>query len=130
MTNCFLWPPKWIPSTLVWSNYPDAVNYIPFFTYLGNTLTICGLATLGVLFSCPLVAYSMARIPWKGAKQLFAITLVVMMIPYQVTMIPIFYRFQAFRLGGFQYSTLAARIFFRRSVLYLPAPPVFFHGAA
>ena len=96
----FLWPPKWIPSTLVWSNYPDSVNYVPFFTYLGNTLTISVLATLGVLFACPLAAYGIARIPWKGAKPLFAITLVVMMVPYQVTMIPIFILFKNFGWVG------------------------------
>jgi multiple sugar transport system permease protein len=96
----FLWPPKWIPSVLEWSNYPAAIDYIPFFKYLSNTLTIAGLATLGVLFSCPLVAYSLARISWKGAKPLFAITLIVMMLPYQVTMIPIFIAFKKFGWVG------------------------------
>lgn len=96
----FLWPPKWIPGMLVWSNYPDSVNYVPFFQYLGNTLTISGLATLGVLFACPLVAYGIARIPWKGSKPLFALTLVVMMVPYQVTMIPIFILFKNFGWVG------------------------------
>jgi multiple sugar transport system permease protein len=96
----FLWPPKWIPSVMQWNNYPEAINYIPFFTYLSNTLTIAGLATLGVLFSCPLVAYSLARIPWRGAKPLFAVTLMVMMMPYQVTMIPIFIAFKNFGWVG------------------------------
>ncbi|XEC95581.1 carbohydrate ABC transporter permease [Paenibacillus tarimensis] len=90
----FLWPPKWIPTAAEWSNYPSAIDYIPFFTYLSNTLVIAGLSTLGVLFSCPLVAYSLARFPWKGAKPLFAVTLIVMMLPYQVTMIPIFIVFK------------------------------------
>ncbi|MCC3371483.1 carbohydrate ABC transporter permease [Cohnella sp. REN36] len=90
----FLWPPKWIPSNLMWSHYPDAFSYFPFLSYLGNTLTITALATLGVLFSCPLVAYSLARIPWKGSKPLFGLTLIVMMLPYQVTMIPIFIVFK------------------------------------
>ncbi|MBO7742836.1 carbohydrate ABC transporter permease [Paenibacillus sp. MWE-103] len=90
----FLWPPKWIPSTLMWSNFPDAISYFPFWHYLGNTMTITALATLGVLFSCPIVAYSLARIPWKGSKPLFGLTLIVMMLPYQVTMIPIFIVFK------------------------------------
>ncbi|MBB6669462.1 carbohydrate ABC transporter permease [Cohnella nanjingensis] len=90
----FLWPPKWIPSTLMWSNFPDAISYFPFFTYLGNTMTITALATIGILFSCPLVAYSLARIPWRGSKPLFGVTLIVMMLPYQVTMIPIFIVFK------------------------------------
>ncbi|QYR19379.1 carbohydrate ABC transporter permease [Paenibacillus sp. sptzw28] len=96
----FVWPPKWIPDVMHWSNYPDAINYIPFFMYLYNTLAIAGLATLGVLFSCPLVAYSLARVPWKGAKPLFAVTLMVMMMPYQVTMIPIFIAFKNFGWVG------------------------------
>ncbi|SEC79425.1 carbohydrate ABC transporter permease [Paenibacillus sp. GP183] len=96
----FLWPPVWIPRVKVWSNYPDALNYIPFFKYLWNTLTIAGLSTFAVLCSCPLVAYSLARIHWKGAKPLFAITLLVMMLPYQVTMIPIFIAFKNFGWVG------------------------------
>jgi multiple sugar transport system permease protein len=96
----FMWPPKWIPSTFQWSNFPDALDYIPFFTYLSNTLTIAVLATIGVVLSCPLVAYSLARIHWKGAKPLFALTLMVMMLPYQVTMIPIFIVFKNLGLVG------------------------------
>src|ERR1700730_13163525 len=72
-SELFLWPPVWIPSVMEWRNYPKAIDYIPFFKYLSNTVTIAGLATVAVLFSCPLVAYSLARIPWKGAKPLFAI---------------------------------------------------------
>jgi multiple sugar transport system permease protein len=99
-SELFQWPPVWIPRTLAWSNYPDAINYIPFFKYLWNTLTIAGLATVAVLCSCPLVAYSLARIPWRGARPLFAVTLLVMMLPYQVTMIPIFITFKQFGWVG------------------------------
>ncbi|WP_274653593.1 carbohydrate ABC transporter permease [Paenibacillus humicola] len=99
-TELFLWPPKWIPSTLMWSNYPDAIGYFPFFTYLRNTLGITALATIGVLLSCPVVAYSLARIPWKGSKPLFGITLILMMLPYQVTMIPIFIVFKKLGMVG------------------------------
>lgn len=96
----FSWPPVWIPHVMEWSNYPAALDYIPFFKYLKNTLTIAGLATFAVLLSCPLVAYSLARIPWRGAKPLFAVTLIVMMLPYQVTMIPIFIAFKNFGWVG------------------------------
>ncbi|KIL40578.1 sugar ABC transporter permease [Gordoniibacillus kamchatkensis] len=99
-SELFLWPPKWIPDVMEWSNYPKAIDYIPFFKYLANTVTIAGLATVGVLLSCPLVAYSLARIPWKGAKPLFAVTLMVMMLPYQATMIPIFIAFKNLGLVG------------------------------
>jgi len=90
----FQWPPKLIPGRLEWVNYPDAVAYIPFFTYVGNSLKIAALSTLGVLIASPMVAYSMARFNWKGSKLLFALTLGVMMLPFQVTMIPLFILFK------------------------------------
>ncbi|MFC5452849.1 carbohydrate ABC transporter permease [Paenibacillus aestuarii] len=99
-SELFQWPPVWIPSEMMWSNYPAALDYIPFYKYLSNTLFIAGLSTFAVLFSCPLVAYSLARIPWRGSKPLFAITLIVMMLPYQVTMIPIFIAFKNFGWVG------------------------------
>src|SRR5438876_9366658 len=40
-TQMFAYPPIWIPVPAYWSNYPDAVNFMPIFLYLKNTLTIC-----------------------------------------------------------------------------------------
>ncbi|MDQ0858893.1 carbohydrate ABC transporter permease [Bacillus sp. V2I10] len=83
-------PPEWLPNPFQWSNYLDAINYIPFFTYLNNTVVITLFSTLGVVLTCPLVAYSFAKLEWKGRNVLFFITIAVMMIPGQVTMIPLF----------------------------------------
>src|SRR5436190_24351413 len=60
----FAYPPIWIPNPLQWANYPKAVNYIPFFTYLKNTLIISLGSMLGATLSSSLVAYSLARIRW------------------------------------------------------------------
>ena len=89
-TQFYTYPPVWIPSPLQWSNYPDAINYISFFLYLRNTLTIAVLATIGALISCSLVAYSLARIPWPGRHFLFIFTVATLMLPFQVTLIPLF----------------------------------------
>ncbi|UAL50584.1 MULTISPECIES: carbohydrate ABC transporter permease [Metabacillus] len=83
-------PPEWLPNPFQWSNYLDAIEYIPFFTYLNNTVVITLFSTLGVVLTCPLVAYSFAKLEWKGRNVLFFITIAVMMIPGQVTMIPLF----------------------------------------
>jgi len=93
----FLWPPVWIPKPFMWSNYPRAINFIPFWAYVKNTLIIAFFAIVGVLFSCPPVAYSFSRIPWAGRNVLFIMTIATMMLPYQVTMIPLFIIFS--RLG-------------------------------
>ncbi len=86
----FKWPPVWIPSPVQWSNYVDAVTTIPFFQYVWNTLIICGLAMLGVFLASPPVAYSFSRLRWVGRDFLFMLTIATMMVPYQVTMIPVF----------------------------------------
>lgn len=90
ITQVFSYPPEWMPKPFQWSNYLDAMEYIPFFTYLNNTVVITLLSTLGVVLTCPLVAYSFAKLEWKGRNVLFFITIAVMMIPGQVTMIPLF----------------------------------------
>lgn len=94
ITQIFTFPPQWIPKPFQWSNYSEAVEYIPFWTYLRNTAAITVLSTLGVVISCPLVAYSLAKLEWRGRNMLFVMTLAVMMIPGQVTMIPLFLLFK------------------------------------
>ncbi|MDV2888348.1 carbohydrate ABC transporter permease, partial [Alkalihalophilus pseudofirmus] len=79
----FTFPPEWIPKPFEWENYLKAVDYIPFWKYLVNTTVITVLSTLGVVLSCPLVAYSFAKLKWRGRNVLFAATLAVMMIPGQ-----------------------------------------------
>ncbi len=93
----FAYPPIWIPNPLQWSNYPKSVSYVPFFTYLKNTLIISLSSMVGVVISSSLAAYSMARIRWPGRQILFLITVATLMLPFQVTLIPVFLVFK--RLG-------------------------------
>jgi multiple sugar transport system permease protein len=88
-TQLFQMPPAWIPSPAQWKNYPEALSYIPFLTYLKNTLFICAMTVLGTVISCSLVGYSFSRIRWRGRNILFIILLSTMMLPFQVTMIPV-----------------------------------------
>ncbi len=90
-------PPRLIPNPVMWINYYYGVTYINFFRYLANTLIICALVVIGRVFSCTVVAYSLARIEWVGRGILFAIVLATMMLPGQVTMIPIFIIFSRLR---------------------------------
>jgi len=83
-------PPKWIPDPFQWSNYSKGLTFVPFLTFLKNTLIICSANVIGVLVSCPLVAYGLSMIPWRGREVLFIIILSTMMLPYQVVMVPLF----------------------------------------
>jgi multiple sugar transport system permease protein len=78
-------------------NYPSGLTFIPFGQYLLNTLLICALVVCGTLLSCSLVAYGLARVRWRGRNALFYVIIATMMLPFQVTMVPIFVVFA--RLG-------------------------------
>lgn len=73
-----------------WRNYTRAFEMMDFLQNLRNTLFISIAAVLGTLVSCSLVAYSFARIPWRGREVVFIAVLATMMVPYQVTLIPLF----------------------------------------
>ncbi|MCJ7738475.1 MAG: carbohydrate ABC transporter permease [Anaerolineae bacterium] len=83
-------PPSLVPKPIMWKNYEYAVTSIRFMHYLQNTLVICAVVLLGRVFSCTVVAYSLSHVDWVGKKILFAIVIATMMLPGQVTMIPLF----------------------------------------
>lgn len=92
----FLQPPKWIPYPPVWSNYVEAVQSVPFLTFLGNTIKITALGVVGNAFMSALTAFAFARLRARGAGVLFGILLATMMLPGQVTMIPTYVMFSNF----------------------------------
>ncbi len=91
----FVWPPVWIPNPVAWDNYVKAMVTVPFLVYLQNTLYIAVANVLGILISCPVVAYGLARIRWPGRDFLFIVVLASMMLPGEVTMIPLFMIFNS-----------------------------------
>ena len=90
----YAYPPVWIPNPLQWSNYPRTVTFVPFFLYLRNTLIISLSSMVGVVFSSALAAYSLARIRWPGRHILFLLTIATLMLPFQVTLVPVFLVFK------------------------------------
>ena len=96
-TEIFIFPPKWIPSQVFWGHYRTAIDFIPFFQYLYNTLSICALSVLGSVLSCSLVAYGFSRIDWPERDAIFVVVIATMMVPFAVTMIPMFVIFNKLR---------------------------------
>jgi len=95
--DVYLFPPVWIPDPPQWQNYPQALSVYPFHVYLFNTLRISVLTVLGTTISSSLAAYGFARLRAPGKDVIFVILLGTMMLPYAVTMVPIFMLFN--RLG-------------------------------
>jgi ABC-type glycerol-3-phosphate transport system permease component len=88
-------PPRWLPNPVQWSNYPEALTYLPFGRYALNTLLIATMTIVGHVLSCTLVAYGFARLRAPGKNALFLVVLATMMLPYPVTMIPIYIGFKS-----------------------------------
>ena len=83
-------PPQWIPSPAYWENFARIFERMPLWNYTINTIIVASLPVLGEVLAAPMIAYSLTKIPWKGAKYIFPIVLATMMIPWQVTQVPMF----------------------------------------
>jgi multiple sugar transport system permease protein len=79
---------------LHWENYPEAFTQVPFDRYLINTLIVTFGSMFGMLVSCSLVAYGFSRFRAPGLNILFLVLLSTIMLPRQVTLIPIYVFFQ------------------------------------
>lgn len=88
-------PPIWIPNPVVWENYINAVTIfpVPFLLFVWNSIYLSLGNVIGSIVSNTIVAYAFARLRFRGSKVLFLLVLSTMMLPQQVTMIPLFILF-------------------------------------
>ena len=106
-------PPIWIPNPLVWENYINALTIFPvsFRIFVWNSFYLSGMNVIGSLLSNTIVAYAFARLRFRGSRVLFLLVLSTMMLPQQVTMIPLFILFS--KLGWINsYNPLIVTQFF------------------
>lgn len=85
-----IFPPQWIPNPVMWENYVEAWTLAKLNLFFRNSVIVTVLTTLGQTVTCSLAAYSFARLEFKGRDAIFLVYLGTMMIPIQVTMIPLF----------------------------------------
>ncbi len=96
-SELYVFPPKWLPATPQWRNWPEVWRQIPFGRYVLNSFYITILAVIGQVASATLVAYGFARFRFPGREALFLLVLGTMILPQQVTMIPQFLMFRALK---------------------------------
>ena len=90
MQQIFIFPPEWIPTPWVFTNYPEALTTVPFIQYFLNTITILIPSVLGTLVTASMAAFAFARLKWPGKNFVFAVLMTTLMLPYAVTLIPTF----------------------------------------
>jgi len=88
--TAFSLPPRWIPNLSNIRAYQQLLKSIPFFRYMWNSFKIASLITVGQLVTCSTAAYAFARLHFRGRNFLFFLLLSSMMVPIQVTVVPLF----------------------------------------
>jgi multiple sugar transport system permease protein len=83
-------PPIWIPSPFTWEHFQDVFNIQPFARYIANSFFIAAVVVFGQLLSASMGAYAFARLHFPGRDKLFLLYLGTMMIPSQVTLVPMY----------------------------------------
>jgi multiple sugar transport system permease protein len=86
----FMFPPKLFPAQFQWANYAVIWQQAPLVRFILNTVVVTALAMVGQILSASLVAYGFARFRFPGRETLFLVVLSTLMIPVQVTIVPIF----------------------------------------
>jgi multiple sugar transport system permease protein len=74
-----------------------ALGY-PFGRFLLNSFLVAALSIVGTLMSCSLAAYAFARMEFRGKRILFAVMIMTIMLPFQVTIVPQYIVFNFFGL--------------------------------
>jgi multiple sugar transport system permease protein len=93
LADVFAQPYQWIPEIWQWDNYVRAVTILPVGRFLVNTIAITVPVMIATVLSSALVAYGFARFRFPGRDWLFSLCLGTMMLPGQVTMIPLYMLF-------------------------------------
>lgn len=83
-------PPALLPKVWDFANYKDVFTIVSFGRYYMNSIIVTIATVIGTVLSSTLVAYGFARIKGKGREVWFALLLATMMLPPQVTMIPVY----------------------------------------
>lgn len=81
-------PPTWLPAEPQWGNYPAVFDQVPFWNQFLTTVAVTVARVVGQLLLCALAGYAFARMTFPGKGLLFALVLSILMVPYQIYLIP------------------------------------------
>jgi ABC-type glycerol-3-phosphate transport system permease component len=102
----FALPPNWLPIPFSAQNFGDVFGLIPFGRMFLNSLIVSTLVTVGSLITSVLAAYAFSRLSFPGRDRIFVAILSALMVPVQLTIIPVFILMRTLHLV----DTLAALI--------------------
>jgi multiple sugar transport system permease protein len=92
--------PRIWPAPFAWGNFIDVFETAPLWKWAFNSFLYASLGTLGLLVSSIPVAYAFSRLRWRGRDAVFLIVLVALMLPPQVTVVPLYVMWAKLDLVG------------------------------
>lgn len=95
--EAFQYPPTLLPERPQWSNYTQLFTQVPFARYFLNTTIVTAAVVVGQVLISSLAAYAFARLKFMGRDTIFLFYLATMMVPFQITLIPLY--LLVFQLG-------------------------------
>lgn len=94
ISDIFAFPPQLFPKNADWSTYAKVFELQPFAKQYWNSCYIALVVTLATMAVSSLAGYAFARIRFPGANLVFGIVLLGLLIPTEVTIVPLFQMFQ------------------------------------
>lgn len=99
-SEIFSLPPKLLPKHFIWSNYPGALSSADFGRYFINSVIVSVSAVVVSLCASSMAGYSLARLSYRGRELFFFAILATVMVPFQVTIVPLFILLRHVPLAG------------------------------
>jgi multiple sugar transport system permease protein len=100
MTNSQALSARLWPEPFQWNNFVDVFHKSPLWHWALNSFIYASLATLGLLVSSIPVAYAFSVLHWRGRDPAFLVVLVALMLPPQVTVVPLYVMWAKLDLVG------------------------------
>lgn len=88
--DSFVLPPRWLPANPTLDNFVEVFGQVPYLQFMLNSIKLATIVTLGQLLLCSMAAYAFARLKFPGNNILFILLISALMIPSQVTIVPLF----------------------------------------
>lgn len=104
-------PPTFDPANLTGDNFGQVTDQVPYFRFFANSIIVSTTVTVAQIVTCATAAYAFARLRFRGKGVLFAVVIGSLMIPIQVTIVPLFLVMSKLGLTNTLWSLILPGIF-------------------
>ena len=104
-------PPSLFVDGPTFANFGKVFEQVPFLRFAGNSIIVAGTITLAQLITCSTAGYAFARLRFRGKGLLFGVVIGSLMIPLQVTIVPLFLVMSKLQLTNTLWSLILPPVF-------------------